>query len=93
MAWLARLWLPPAPPPAPSADRTRAVMRGLLWGTKPLRAPRRDKERSTRGVGTALDAPARGDLEEMPIDHGNEGLKLATRMLRCPTIHQLGADP
>ena len=35
----------------------------------------------------------RGDVEEMPIDHGNEGLKLAARVLRGPMLHQLGADP
>ena len=34
-----------------------------------------------------------GDVEEMPIDHGNEGLKLVARVVRGPTIHQLGADP
>ena len=29
----------------------------------------------------------------MPIDHGNEGLKLAARVIRSPTIHQLREDP
>jgi hypothetical protein len=58
-----------------------------------LRAPRRDKERLTRGLGTALDDPLHGDVEEMPVDHGNEGLKLAARILRSPTIPQLGVDP
>ncbi len=35
----------------------------------------------------------RGDVEEMPIDHGNEGLKLAAGVIRGLTIHQLGTDP
>jgi hypothetical protein len=35
----------------------------------------------------------RGDVEEMPIDHGNEGLKLTAGVIRGPTIHQLGTDP
>ena len=56
-------------------------------------APRRDKERPTRDLGTTLDDPLRGNVEEMPVDYGNEGLKLATRVLRCPTIHQLRVDP
>ena len=81
------------PRPTPGADRTSAVTRGLLRGTKPLRAPRRHKERPTRRLGTALDDPLRGDVEEMPVDHGKEGLKLAAGMIRCPTIHQLGVDP
>ena len=38
-------------------------------------------------LGTPLDDPARGDLEEMPADHGNEGLKLAARVIRAPTLH------
>ena len=83
--------LPPGPPPG--ADRTPAVSRGLLRGTKPLRASGLDKARPTRGLGTALDDALGADLEEMPVDHGNEGLKLAARMIRGPTIHQLGADP
>ena len=29
----------------------------------------------------------------MPVDHGNEGLKLAARVIRCPAIDQLGDDP
>ena len=29
----------------------------------------------------------------MPVDHGNEGLKLAARVIRAPTLHALGADP
>ena len=40
-----------------------------------------------------MDDPVRGDLEEMPVDHGNEGLKLAARAIRAPTLHELGADP
>jgi len=40
-----------------------------------------------------LDDAPRCDLEEMPVDHGNEGLKLAARVIRSPTIHQLGEDP
>jgi len=83
--------LPPGPPPG--ADRTPAVSRGLLRGTKPLRASCLDKERPTRGLGTALDDALGADLEEMPVDHGNEGLKLAARVIRGPTIHQLGEDP
>src|SRR5712692_8606997 len=90
-SWLELLWLPSSPPPG--ADRTPAVSRRILRGTKPLRAPRLDKERPTRGLGTALDDPMRCDVEEMPIDYGNEGLKLAAGMIRGPTIHQLGADP
>src|SRR5947199_3831664 len=31
--------------------------------------------------------------QEMPIDHGNERLKLAARATRGPPIDQLGADP
>ena len=81
------------PGPTPGADRAPAVARGILRGTKPLRAPRRDKERSTRGLGTALDDPLRGDVEEMPVDYGNEGLKLVAKVLRCPTLHQLGVEP
>jgi hypothetical protein len=27
------------------------------------------------------------DVEEMPIDHGNEGLKLVAGVVRGPTIH------
>jgi len=83
--------LPPGPPPG--ADRTPAGSRRLLCGTKPLCAPRLDKEGPTRGLGTPLDDPSRCDLEEMPVDHGNEGLKLAARVIRCPTIYQLGEDP
>jgi hypothetical protein len=58
-----------------------------------LRAPRLDKERPTRDLGTALDDPMRGDVEEMPIDHRKEGLKLAAGAIRGPLIYQLGADP
>src|SRR5262249_29808887 len=79
--------------PTPGADRAPAVASGILRGTKPLRAPRRDKERPTRGLGTELDDPLRGDVEEMPVDHGNEGLKLAAKVLLCPTLHQLGVEP
>jgi hypothetical protein len=84
-------WLPPSPPPG--AHRTRAVARRRFRGTKPLRAPRRHKERATRGLGTALDDPLGGDVEEMPVDHGNEGLKVAAWVIPVPTIDQLGADP
>src|SRR5712691_5270083 len=79
--------------PPPGAHRTAAFSRGIRRGTKPLRAPRLDKERPTRDPGTALHDPPRTDLEEMPVDHGNEGLKLVPRVLCCPTIHQLGEDP
>src|SRR5215831_2214539 len=93
LPWLTRPWLPPdPPPPAPGADRTPAVSRRLLHRTKPLRAPRLDKERPTRGLGTPLDDAPRCDLEEMPVDHGNESLKLVARVIRSPTIHQLGED-
>jgi len=85
------LWLPPSLPPG--ADRTSTVSPKILRGTKPLRAPRLDKERPTRGLGTSLDDPARGNLEELPVDHGNEGLKLAARVIRAPMLHELGADP
>ena len=34
----------------------------------------------------------RGEVEEMPIDHGNEGLKLVAGAIRGPPIHQLGPD-
>ena len=33
-----------------------------------------------------LDDPLGGDVEEMPVDHGNEGLKLVARAIRAPTI-------
>ena len=89
--WLASPWLPPGPPPG--ADRTLAVAHGHLCGTKPLRAPRLDKECPTRGLSTALDDPSCVDLQEMPINHGKESLKLAARVIRCPTIYQLGEDP
>ena len=46
----------------------------------------------TRGLGTPLDDPARGDLEEMPVDHGNEGLKLAARVIRAPDAPRTGGD-
>src|SRR5262249_14724850 len=75
LSGLARPGLPSDP--APGADRTPAVAHGRLWGTKPLCASRRHKERLTRRLGTALDGPLRSDLEEMPVDHGQEGLKLA----------------
>ena len=75
------------------ADRTLTVSRRLLRGTKPLRAPCLDKERPTRGLGTPLDDPARGDLEEMPVDHGNEGLKLAARVIRAPRSTNWGRIP
>jgi len=88
---LRRLVLPPGPPSG--ADRTPACSRGILRRTKPLRAPCLDKERPTGGLGTALDDTLGADLEEMPVDHGNEGLKLAARVLRCPAIDQLGDDP
>jgi len=58
-----------------------------------LRAPRLHKECLTRGLGTALDDPMHGDVEEMPIDHGQEGRKLAAGVIRGPAIHQLGMDP
>ena len=83
--------LPPSPPAG--ADRTPAFSRRLCRGTKPLRAPRLDKERPTRDLGTALHDALCSDLEEMPVDHGNEGLKLTARVIHCPMIHQLGQDP
>jgi hypothetical protein len=69
------------------------VARRRLWGTKPLRASRRHKKRPTRRLGTALDDPLCSDLEEMPVDHGQEGLKLAAGVIRGPPIHQLRTDP
>ena len=93
LAWLARLGRPPAPPPVPGADGAPTGPRGRFWGTKPLGTSRRHKERLTRDFGTALDSPLRGDLEEMPVDHGQEGLKLAARLIRGPPIHQLRTDP
>jgi hypothetical protein len=32
-------------------------------------------------------------MEEMPVDHGQEGLKLAARVIHGPPIHQLRTDP
>jgi hypothetical protein len=32
-------------------------------------------------------------MEEMPVDHGQEGLKLAARVIHGPSIHQLRTDP
>jgi hypothetical protein len=58
-----------------------------------LCAPRRHKERPTGDLGTALDDPMCGDLEEMPVDHDQEGLKLPAGVIRGPPIHQLGAEP
>ena len=29
----------------------------------------------------------------MPVDHGQEGLKLAARLIRGPPLHQLWLDP
>ena len=58
-----------------------------------MRAPRRHKAGPTRGLGTALDDAMGGDVEEMPVDHGNEGLKVAAWVIPVPTIDQLGADP
>src|SRR5262249_42926740 len=88
---LSRRLLTPGPPPG--AHRTAAFAPGIRRGTKPLRTPRLDKERPTRDLGTALDDPPRTDLEEMPVDHGNEGLKRVPRSLCAPTLHQVGEDP
>ena len=77
----------------PGADGTPTGPRGRLWGTKPLCTSRRHKERLTRDFGTALDGPLRGELEEMPVDHGQEGLKLAARLIRGPPSTSCGRTP
>ena len=33
------------------------------------------------------------DVEQMPIDHSKEGLKVAARLLPAPALDELGMDP
>ena len=87
----------PRPPrvsgPSLRPPRASADPRWRLCGTKPLRPPCRDEAGLTRRLGTPLHDAMDADVEQMPVDHGNQGLKVVAGLLTAPTLDELGMDP